>query len=129
MIARNNTISPAIALHASVATGVVKGPTIDLKGINSCQFGITTPSYTTQEITVQHSDTTTDGDFVTVPVADLLGAAANPIVSPSKTLITVVHYVGAKRYVRLNRSVGTGTTVDVPAHAAIAILADLAHGA
>jgi len=51
----------------------------------------------------QHSDTTTAGDFVDIPAADLKGGA-NAIVidAPAEDQIVVARsYVGAKRYVRI----------------------------
>jgi hypothetical protein len=54
-------------------------------------------------IAFQHSDTTTAGDFVDIPAADLKGGVNGIVVdAPAEDQILVARaYAGAKRYVRI----------------------------
>lgn len=123
------TIAVVDALLPSVSTGSITGPTIDTYGAGSVSLIVRTPSYTTCVYTIQHSDTTTDGDFVAVPTAQVIGGSAvvGVVTSPSKAAPTRHEYVGTKRYVRIVRGTGTGTSADVPAHSGVAVLSNLLH--
>lgn len=55
-------------------------------------------------LALQHSDTTTSGDFVNVP-ADQLQGAFTALDSDSDNVLQQVGYVGSKRYLRVNMTV------------------------
>lgn len=55
-------------------------------------------------LALQHSDTSTSGDFVNVP-ADQLQGAFTSLTSASGDSLQQVGYVGSKRYLRVNMTV------------------------
>lgn len=59
----------------------------------------------TVDAVLQHSDTSTSGDFVDVPAEQMQGAFTQ-LDSDSDDTLQQVGYVGGKRYLRLNMTVG-----------------------
>lgn len=57
---------------------------------------------------LQHSDTTTIGDFVDVPAAQLVGTFPTSLAASS---VVKVGYVGAKRYLRSVITKNSGTSI------------------
>lgn len=88
------------SLAPAVVTATTKGSHADLQGFNSATLIINTGAIAGDGlyvIAMQHSDTTTDGDFTDVDDADLLGSL------PAALEASTVYkqgYKGSKRYVR-----------------------------
>lgn len=105
-----------LALASAVQSANIKGPAIDTAEFGSLMFVITTGAIAgsgNYTVTVQESDTTTDGDFT-----DAVGNAAlgSSLVSPvAADSIYKVGYVGSKRYARLAVTKNSGTSVVVGA--------------
>jgi hypothetical protein len=107
-IKSNIKVVPSLA-PASL-TAAANGAGVDLRGFDSAcvefnggAIGGTTPSYT---FSVQESDDNTT--FTAVAEADLQGAA--PIITTTNAGVTVVGYIGAKRYIRAAATTVTGTS-------------------
>lgn len=102
------------ALVPQVLAATDTGATpIDLQGYNSAFAIINTGAvagsgnYTAK---LQHSDTTTSGDFVDVTAADLLGSFPAVLAENS---VYKVGYKGSKRYLRTVVTKNSGTSVAV----------------
>lgn len=100
------------ALLPQVLAATDTGATpIDLQGFNSALVIVNTGAivgagdFTAK---LQHSDTTTGGDFVDVPAADLLGAFP---ASLAQNAVYKVGYKGAKRYLRTVVTKNGGTSI------------------
>lgn len=84
---------------------------IDLRGYNAALAVVNTGAivsagdFTTK---LQHSDTTTGGDFVDVPAGDLMGAFPASLAADS---VYRVGYKGAKRYLRTVTTKNSGTSI------------------
>jgi len=129
-----NNVDVIEALEAIVVNNDTEGKStaIDLKGYNSCVLAVTvgqsldTLSGTVYHtIKLQHSDTSTDGDFADVAAADILGfgnATMALIDDPAEDGVTVsAGYIGSKRYVRVFVDT-TGTHTNGTPIGAVAIL-------
>lgn len=105
-------IVAALAPQVLAATDTGATP-IDLQGFNSALAIINTGAiagagdYTAK---LQHSDTTTGGDFVDVTSADLLGAFPASLAQNS---VYKVGYKGSKRYLRTVVTKNSGTSIVV----------------
>ncbi|MGB3043912.1 MAG: hypothetical protein WBB98_12075 [Xanthobacteraceae bacterium] len=101
------------SLVPAVQTATLKGSTVDLAGYGSALMVVNTgaiagspaPSF---GIAMQHSDTTTDGDFTNVAAADLLGSLPNALEDGT---VYRQGYIGKKRYVRAVITKGSGTSI------------------
>lgn len=100
-------------------TAAANGTGVDLQGYDKAAvvfhagaIGGTTPSFT---FAVQESDDNTT--FTDVAAADLQGTA--PVVTTTNAGVTVVGYLGSKRYIRPIAKTVTGTTPTLLASACV----------
>jgi len=113
-------ISPA-------ATGTINSTIVDRQGFNSLAIliaaGAQGSGVTGVTPTVQHSATTTTGDFVDVPDSELIGteAAAGLAAAAGANKQAKIGYTGMRRYVRLRLAV-TGSATGV--YSAVGVLGD-----
>lgn len=111
------------SLVPAVQAATLKGSTVDLQGFGSALMVVNTGAIASSGdygLAMQHSDTTTDGDFANVTAADLLGAIPATL-EDSKTYRQ--GYIGKKRYVRAVITKNGGTSI---AAGAVFILSDAA---
>lgn len=106
-----NTTAVEASLAPAVQTATLKGATVDVANYSSALLVVNTGAIDTAgtfSIAIQHSDTTTDGDFADVAAADLLGAL------PTALAASTVYrqgYIGKKRYVRAVITKASGTSI------------------
>jgi hypothetical protein len=99
------------SLVPAVVTATTKGSHADLQGFNSATLIINAGAIAGDglyAITMQESDTTTDGDFTEVAAGDLLG------ILPAALEASTVYkqdYVGNKRYIRAVITKTSGTSI------------------
>lgn len=99
------------ALASVVVTDTVTGDPIDLQGFNSAVVLINSGAiagsgnFTTK---LQHSPTTTGGDFEDVAAADLIGSFPTSLAAASAYK---VGYKGPRRYIRVVTTKNSGTSV------------------
>lgn len=101
------------SLVPAVQAATLKGSTVDLAGYGSALMVVNTgaiagspaPSFS---VAMQHSDTTTDGDFANVTAADLLGDLPDSLEASS---VYRQAYIGKKRYVRAVITKDSGTSI------------------
>lgn len=110
-----------------------KGATVDLQGYNACemvvavgQSGDTLSGSLKADLKLQHSDTTTDGDFTDCAAADLLGEISGATFATIDAAgedgaVYRCGYVGSKRYVRVIVDT-TGTWTNGTPIGAVALL-------
>lgn len=109
------------ALSPAVQAATIKGNTIDRKGFESVAFVINSGAIAGAGLyapSIQHSDTTTDGDFTNVDAKFVIGTL--PVALEADKAVKV-GYVGHKRYTRIVLTKTSGTSV---AAGAVAILGD-----
>jgi hypothetical protein len=111
MLDLHSKLGFALALAPAVVTDTATSDAIDLQGFSSALAVIATGAiagsgkFTTK---LQHSDTTTGGDFVDVPDGDLLGSL------PAELAASTVYkagYKGSKRYIRTVTTKNSGTSI------------------
>ncbi len=88
-----------------------KGAAVDLRGFNSAAVIVNTGAITSSGkyvVSVQESDTTTDGDFTDVAAGNLTGALPSELAASSSYK---VGYVGSKRYIRAVITKTSGTSI------------------
>jgi len=88
-----------------------KGTAVDLQGFNSAAIVVNTGVITSAGkyvVSVQESDTTTDGDFSDVAAKDLSGALPSELAATSAYK---VGYTGSKRYIRAVITKTSGTSI------------------
>lgn len=88
-----------------------KGTAVDLQGFNSATLVVNSGAITSAglyDVKLQHSDTTTDGDFVDVASADKIGVLPAALVASS---VYKQGYKGSKRYIRAVITKQSGTSV------------------
>lgn len=88
-----------------------KGTAVDLQGFDSAAIVVNTGAITSSGkyvVSVQESDTTTDGDFADVAAKDLNGSLPAELAATSAYK---VGYVGNKRYIRAVISKTSGTSI------------------
>ncbi len=111
----------AASLVPAVQAATLKGGTVDTQGFGSALLVVNTGAIVGDgdySIAMQHSDTTTDGDFTNVAAADLLGGL------PATLEASKVYrqgYIGKKRYVRAVITKASGTSI---AAGAVFVLSD-----
>lgn len=107
-----HNVGVSLALSPAVQAATIKGNTIDLKGFDSVMFVVNTGSIASSgnfTVTVEESDTTTDGDFATAAASALIGSTlVNPLTADGSFK---VGYVGFKRYVRVVATKNSGTSI------------------
>lgn len=120
-----NNLSVQLALAQAVQSATIKGTAIDTAEFGSVMFAVTTAAIASAgnfTITVQESDTTTDGDFTDAPAEAVIGSTlVSPVAADS---IYKVGYVGSKRYARIAATKNSGTSVSI---GAIAIRGNARH--
>lgn len=100
-----STIVPAV--NSASATGTA----VDTAGFESAALVVNVGAVAgagNVTLKMQHSDTTTSGDFVDVPAASLQGAIATPAVAST---VYKQGYLGDKRYLRAIGTLNSGTSV------------------
>lgn len=116
-----SNIKGVTSLQPQSLTAATNGAGVDLKGFDSAAVhfhtgavGGTTPSFT---FAVQESDD--NSTFTDVAAAQLKGTA--PVVTTSNVGVTVVGYMGNKRYVRAIAKTVTGTSPTLLASASVVL--------
>lgn len=98
-------------LAPKVQSATLKGDTVDTQGFRTALLIVNTGAIVSDgdyAVAMQHSDTTTDGDFVDVPATDLIGTI------PATLEATKVYrqaYIGKKRYLRAVITKTGGTSI------------------
>ena len=112
-----------IGLRTSIAPAVqaatVTGAVIDRKGFESVTYVVNAGAIVGAGdfgAKIQHSDTTTSGDFVDVPAQYVIGALPATLTADS---VGKLGYVGHKQYTRLVATKAGGTSI---ALGAVAVL-------
>jgi len=99
------------SLAPAVQAATLKGSTVDTKGFATALMIVNTGAIVgagDYVVTMQHSDTTTDGDFTDVPAADRIGSL------PATLIASTVYrqaYIGKERYVRAVITKTGGTSI------------------
>lgn len=107
----SNNIGAVLALSPAVQAATIKGNSVDLLGFESAALIVSTGAivgagdYTAK---LQESDTTTDGDFTDVVVADLIGTLPATLTADGSVK---QDYIGHKRYVRVVLTKNAGTSI------------------
>lgn len=115
-----NNVGIALAISPAVQAATIKGNAIPLAGFNSVTFVVNTGAIASAgdfTVTVQESDTTTDGDFANVAAASLIGSTLPATLTADGSF--KVGYIGGKPYARVVATKNGGTSI---ALGAIAIL-------
>jgi hypothetical protein len=108
-LASNIGIAQTLAPVDYAAT--TKGVAVDLIDFESAAVVVNTGAITGSgqyAVSIQESDTTTDGDFVNVDAADLVGSLPAAL---EASAAYKVGYVGHKRYIRAVITKTSGTSV------------------
>jgi hypothetical protein len=108
-IANNIGVDQTLAPVDYAAT--TKGTAVDLVGFNSAAVIVNTGAITTAGlyvVSVQESDTTTDGDFTNVAAGNLVGSLP---ASLAATSVYKVGYIGTKRHIRAVITKTSGTSI------------------
>lgn len=111
----------AASLVPAVQAATLKGGTVDTQGFGPALLAITTGAIAGSgdySIALQHSNTTTDGDFANVTVADLLGTLPTTL---AENTTYRQGYIGKRRYVRAVITKASGTSI---AAGAVFVLSD-----
>ena len=112
------------ALSPAVQAATIKGNAIDTKGFNSVAFVVNTGAIVSDgdfTATLQHSDTSVDGDFVDVTAADQTGAFPASLAADSAAK---AGYIGNRRYARVVLTKNGGTSIAAGAVAVLGQAAD-----
>lgn len=107
-----HNLGAVLALSPAVQAATIKGTAIDLIGFDSVMFVVNTGAIASSgnfTLTVQESDTTTDGDFTDAGASALLGSTlVNPLTADG---CFKIGYIGFKRYVRIVATKNSGTSI------------------
>lgn len=101
----------AVSLVPAVQAATLKGSAVDLQGYNSAMLAINCGAIAGSGLYVmslQESDTTTDGDFSDVAAADMQGTLP---ASLAENTAYKIGYIGNKRYVRAVITKTSGTSI------------------
>ncbi|WP_426036493.1 hypothetical protein [Brevundimonas sp. DC300-4] len=107
----HSNISPVVSLIPAAIAATANGAAIDLQGFDSAEFIVNTGAIAAAgdyTVKVQHSSTTTSGDFTDCAAADLLGALPASLAADT---VYRVGYKGGKRYVRHAITKNSGTSI------------------
>jgi hypothetical protein len=99
------------SLVPAVQAATLKGSAVDTRGFGSALMVVTTGAVAGSgdySLAMQHSDTTTDGDFTNVAAADLLGTIPGSL---EDTKVYRQGYIGKKRHVRAVITKQSGTSI------------------
>lgn len=106
-----SNVNTVASLVPAVQAATLKGSTVDTKGYSSALLIVNTGAIASAgdyAITMEESDTTTDGDFTTVAAADKKGTL------PATLVASTVYrqaYIGSKRYLRAVITKTGGTSI------------------
>lgn len=106
-----SNISTAQAVAPAVLSATTTGPAVDLRGFRSAAVIVTTGAIVgSGDFTakLQHSDTTTSGDFADVAAGLLVGAFPASLAADSTV---EVGYIGTKPFVRTVITRNSGTSI------------------
>lgn len=106
-----HTTAVAPSLAPAVYAATTKGGNVDLASVNSAVLVVNTGAIAgdgAYAVTIQESDTTTDGDFTDVAAKDLLGALPTTLVAST---VYRQGYIGKRRYVRAVITKTSGTSI------------------
>jgi len=112
-----NNIGAVLALAPAVQSAAITGTAIDLQEFGSVVFAVNTGAIVSDGdfgVKVQHSDTTTSGDFVDAPAADTVSNAPQTLEASSSYKLG---YTGSKRYCRIAVTKAGGTSIALGAMA------------
>ena len=108
-------VSPALAIAPAVLTATATSAAIDLADFNSATVVIATGAIAGDgafSVKLQHSNTTTSGDFTDVPANGVLGSTPASLAADSTYKLG---YTGGsdgnKRYVRVVMTKASGTSI------------------
>lgn len=110
-----SNLSVVATLVPATQAATLKGTAVDLRGFDSAALVINTGAIVSAGlyvISLQESDTTTDGDFTDVAAGSMVGALP---ASLAASTVYKVGYIGAKRYVRAVITKTSGTSIDAGA--------------
>lgn len=106
-----SNVSVAASLVPAVQSATLKGSTVDTKGFATALMIVNTGAVAgagDYVLAMQHSDTTTDGDFADVPAADRIGALPGTL---EASTVYRQAYIGKKRYLRAVITKTGGTSI------------------
>lgn len=101
----------ALALAPAVQAAAVNGSAVDLKDFASALVVVNTGAIVGAGdfgVKLQHSDTSTSGDFVDVPADDVKSNAPATLAADSSYKLG---YIGSKRFVRVSLTKTGGTSI------------------
>jgi hypothetical protein len=104
-------ISPVVSLIPAAIAATASGAAIDLQGFSSAEVLINTGAIASAgdyTVKVQHSATTTGGDFTDCAETDLLGDLPASLAADT---VYRVGYKGGKRYIRHVITKNGGTSI------------------
>ncbi|WP_336968330.1 hypothetical protein [Brevundimonas aurantiaca] len=104
-------IAPVVSLIPAVITATASGAAVDLQGFNAAELLIMTGAIASAgdfTVKMQHSDTTTSGDFADCAAKDVLGSLPATLAADS---VYRQGYRGGKRYVRHVITKNGGTSI------------------
>lgn len=107
-----NNVDAVASLVPAVQSATLKGSTVDLLGALGATLIISTGAIAGSGLyvmSIEESDTTTDGDFTEVAAAHLLGDDLPDALAAST--VYRVGYIGTKRYVRAVITKTSGTSI------------------
>ena len=107
----HSSLSLIAALIPAVQAATATSAALDLQGFNSAEVLIQTGAIVGAgdfTVKLQHSDTTTSGDFVDTAAVDRLGSFPASLATDS---LYRVGYKGGKRYVRTVTTKNGGTSI------------------
>jgi hypothetical protein len=107
-----SNVSVVASLVPAVQAATLKGSTVDTQGFSSALLIVNTGAIAGSGLYVmslEESDTTTDGDFTTVAEADSIGDALPESLEAST--VYRLGYRGSKRYVRAVITKTSGTSI------------------
>lgn len=120
----SHNIGVKLALSPAVQAATIKGNAIDTAGFNSVAIVVNSGAIVSAgdfTATLQHSDTTTDGDFTNVTAADQTGSFGATLAADSAVK---AGYIGSKRYCRVVLTKNSGTSIAAGAVAVLGHAAD-----
>lgn len=106
-----SNFAAALALSPAVQAATIKGNAVDLAGFATALLVINTGAIAgagDYAAKLQHSDTTTDGDFTDVAAADRLGALPATLEADKSYR---QGYIGKKRFIRVVMTKNGGTSI------------------
>lgn len=105
----------ALALSPAVQAAAATGFAVDLKGFSSALVVVNTGAIASAGdfgLKLQHSDTSTSGDFVDVPADDVQSNAPSTLAADSSYKLG---YIGRKGFIRVALTKAGGTSIAVGA--------------